>query len=257
MTYHYASRDAFADAEASPPRRGYAFRMTAQYSLADVAALIGEPTRAAMLLGMLEGRSLTASALARLADLSAPATSFHLSKLAQGGLVVMHKAGRHRYYQLASRDVAHALEALGVISAAASTARPLSPAHAALRAARTCYDHLAGVLAIELALGLERAGLVEVEADDRYRVTPTGGRWFGHALAIDVAALSRERRPLARRCLDWTERRPHLAGALGSAILDRFLARRWVARTDSRALRITSHGTAAIAKLMPGQTVRG
>lgn len=230
--------------------------MTACYSLADVAALIGQPTRAAMLLGMLGGRSLTASELARLADLSAPATSLHLGKLAQGGLVVVHKVGRHRYFQLANRDVAHALEALGVISSPASTARPLTPAHAALRAARTCYDHLAGVIAIELASGLERAGIVEVEGDDRYRVTSEGGRWFGDALAIDVAALSRERRPLARRCLDWTERRPHLAGALGAAILDCFLARRWVARTDSRALRITSQGTAAIAKLLRGRTGR-
>lgn len=230
--------------------------MTARYSLADVAALIGEPTRAAMLLGLLDGRSLTASELARVADLSAPATSLHLGKLARGGLVVVHKAGRYRYYQLASRDVAHALESLGVIStaagrSAASSTRPLTPAHAALRAARSCYDHLAGVLAIDLANGLERARILEVEGDDHYRVTRAGGRWFGDILAIDVAALSAERRPLARRCLDWTERRPHLAGALGAAILDCFLARRWVARTDTRALRITGRGTAAIARLVP------
>lgn len=236
--------------------------MPARYSLADVAALIGEPTRAAMLLGLLDGRSLTAGELARLADLSAPATSLHLGKLAQGGLVIVHKAGRHRYYRLASRDVAHAIEALGVIShgargSAAPAARPRSPAHAALRAARTCYDHLAGVLAIDLADGLERARIVEVDGDDRYRVTAAGARWFGDALAIDVAALSGERRPLARRCLDWTERRPHLAGALGAAILDGFLARRWVARTESRALRITGHGTTAIAKLVPERAVRG
>jgi len=230
--------------------------MTARYSLADVAALIGEPTRAAMLLGLLDGRSLTAGELARLADLSAPATSLHLGKLARGGLVVVHKAGRHRHYRLASRDVAHALEALGVIStaacAAASAVRPRSPAHAALRAARTCYDHLAGVLAIELADGFERARILEIGGDDHYRVTRAGDQWFGDALAIDVAALSAERRPLARRCLDWTERRPHLAGALGAAILDCFLARRWVERGDSRALRITRQGTAAIAKLVPG-----
>jgi DNA-binding transcriptional ArsR family regulator len=224
--------------------------MTARYSLADVAALIGEPTRAAMLLGLLDGRALTATELARLAARSAPATRLHLAKLAQGGLVVVRKAGRHRYYRLASGEVAHALEALGVISIAAPRDRPPSPAGSALRAARTCYDHLAGVLAIELADRLERARIVRVEADDRYAVTRAGARWFSDALAIDVAAHTAQRRPLARRCLDWTERRPHLAGALGAAVLDQLVQRRWVARTPgSRALRITTHGAPAIARL--------
>jgi DNA-binding transcriptional ArsR family regulator len=231
--------------------------MTARYSLADVAALIGEPTRAAMLLGLLDGRALTATELARLADLSAPATSLHLGKLAQGGLIVVRKAGRHRYYQLASHDVAHALEALGVISSASPPARAISPAHAALRAARTCYDHLAGVLAIDLADALEHARVLDVEDDQRYRVTGTGAQWFGQTLGIDVAGLAAMRRPLARRCLDWTERRPHLAGALGAAILDCFLARRWIARThDSRALRVTTDGATALAKLTPSRPPR-
>lgn len=242
--------DSFAAVEAWPPGERYPAAMTARYSLADVAALIGEPTRAAMLLGLLDGRALTASELARLADLSAPATSLHLGKLAQGGLVVMRKAGRHRYYQLASRDVAHALESLGVISSAAPPARSLSPAQAALRAARTCYDHLAGVLAIDLADALEQANVLDIEDDQRYRVTRTGTQWFDQTLGIDVAQLAGTRRPLARRCLDWTERRPHLAGALGAAILDCFLARRWVARSrDSRALRVTTDGATALAKL--------
>jgi DNA-binding transcriptional ArsR family regulator len=253
--------------------------MTARYSLADVAALIGEPTRAAMLLGLLDGRALTATELARIAALSAPATSLHLGKLARGGLVAVRKAGRHRYYRLASGEVAHALEALGVIATLAQpgppgppggsgrpgqpaqagrsgppgrSSRPVSPARAALRSARTCYDHLAGVLAIELADGLERGGILRVVDDERYRVTRAGAQWFADALAIDVAALSDGRRPLARRCLDWTERRPHLAGALGAAILERAFERRWVARTrESRALRVTIDGAAAIARLVP------
>lgn len=224
--------------------------MTARFALADVAALIGEPTRAAMLLGLLDGRELTATELARLADLSPPATSLHLGKLAQGGLVVARKAGRHRYYQLAGGDVARALEALGAISTAAPPPRTASPAYAALRAARTCYDHLAGVVAIELVERWQRARLLRLEADDRYGVTRAGARWLREALDIDLAALAAARRPLARRCLDWTERRPHLAGALGAVVLERFLERRWVARTrGSRALRITGHGAAAIARL--------
>jgi DNA-binding transcriptional ArsR family regulator len=221
-----------------------------RYALADVAALIGEPTRAAMLLGLLDSRARTATELARIADLSAPATSLHLGKLARAGLVVARAAGRHRYYQLAGRDVAHALEALSVIAAAPPPDRPVSPARAALRAARTCYDHLAGVLAIDLARALERGKVVALDRDDGYRVTRAGARWFDAALAIDVAALGDARRPISRRCIDWTERRPHLAGALGAAVLDRFLERRWVARTpESRALRITPHGAAAVAKL--------
>ena len=224
--------------------------MTARYSLADVAALIGEPTRAAMLLGLLDGGALTATELARLANLSAPATSLHLGKLARGGLIVVQPAGRHRYYRLAGGDVGHALEALGAIATAAPPARALSPERAALRAARACYDHLAGVVAIELADALERARVLHAIDDRQYRVTPAGARWFHDALAIDVAALAGARRPLARRCLDWTERRPHLAGALGAAILERFLERRWVARIRaSRALRITPRGATAIARL--------
>jgi DNA-binding transcriptional ArsR family regulator len=221
-----------------------------RYCLADVAALIGEPTRAAMLLGLLDGRSLPASELARLAELSAPATSLHLAKLAQGGLVVARRAGRHRYYRLASSEVAHALEALGAISTGAARDRPVSPASAALRAARSCYDHLAGALAIDLTDRLERARFLRVESEDDYAVTRAGARWFASRLAIDVAQLASARRPLARRCLDWTERRPHLAGALGAALLDRLMERQWVARTrESRALRITTQGATALARL--------
>lgn len=221
--------------------------MAGSYSLAGVAALIGEPTRAAMLVGLLGGRTLTATELARLAGLSAPATSLHLGKLAQGGLIALRKVGRHRHYRLASSEVAHALEALGLIATAPLAARAISPERAALRALRSCYDHLAGAQAIELADALVRAGVLD---DEHFRVTPVGARWFADALAIDVAALGRARRAVARRCLDLTERRPHLAGALGAAVLDQFFARRWVARRpESRALRVTSHGATAIAGL--------
>jgi DNA-binding transcriptional ArsR family regulator len=227
--------------------------MIARHSLAAVAQLIGEPTRAAMLIGLVGGRELTATELARLAELSAPATSLHLGKLVHGGLILGRRAGRHRYFRLASSDVAHALEALGAIATAAPlprSPRPVSPERAALRAARTCYDHLAGVLAIELADALERARLVRSEPTE-FRVTPAGTTWFADALQIDVATLARTRRTLARRCLDWTERRPHLAGALGAAVLDQFLERRWIARLrDTRALRVTPRGTVALASLV-------
>ncbi len=216
--------------------------MTATYALADVAALVGEPTRAAILLALLDGRALPAGELAREAGLSAAATSLHLAKLRQGGLVVVHKEGRHRYYRLASGDVANALEALGVIATGRPPARALSPERAALRAARTCYDHLAGALAVALTEKMERERIVRADGERGYVVTPHGAGWLAEAMRIDPSALA-GRRAVAKRCLDWTERRPHLAGALGAAILEQIFAMRWATRIgDSRALRITTRG---------------
>ena len=213
--------------------------MTSRYSLADVASLIGEPTRAAMLLALFDGQALPASELARAADLSAPATSLHLAKLAAGGLVAVRKEGRHRYYRLANGDVARALEALGLIATAPQKPRALTAEQTVLRAARTCYDHLAGVSAVALAEAFEKKRLLTVVDDATYEITSRGERWFAEHLAIDVAALARSRRLLARRCLDWTERRPHLAGALGAALLDSFVERRWATRAKgSRAVRL-------------------
>jgi DNA-binding transcriptional ArsR family regulator len=216
--------------------------MTQHHAIASIAALVGEPTRAAMLLALLDGCSLPAGELARAADLSAAATSLHLTKLASAGLVTVRQSGRHRYYTLASSEVAHALESLGTIATAQPKARSLSPKITALRRARSCYDHLAGELAVNLASHLENKRLVRVDTDDRYAVTKRGARWFAEALAIDVEALG-QARPLALRCLDWTERRPHVAGALGAALLARLLEDRWVARVaGSRQLRVTSRG---------------
>jgi DNA-binding transcriptional ArsR family regulator len=224
--------------------------MTSGFSIADAASLIGEPTRAAILLALVDGRALPAGELARAAGLSAPATSLHLAKLVGGGLLALRREGRHRYYRLASADVAHALEALGAIATARPPARSVLPGRARLRAARACYDHLAGAVAVALAESLEREHVLRAADDRTYEVTREGARWFAAALRIDVGELARGRRALARRCLDWTERRPHLAGALGAALLDRLVERRWVARTSgSRALRITALGRAEFAKL--------
>ncbi len=224
--------------------------MTARYAIADVAALVGEPTRTAILLALLDGRAIPAGELAREAGLSAAATSLHLAKLTHGGLLTVHKEGRHRYYRLASVDVAHALEALGVIATAKAPVRALSPEKAAMRAARTCYDHLAGALAVALAHKMEREELVGARGEREYEVTKDGAKWLAEEMRIDVSALVVGRRPMARRCLDWTERRPHIAGALGNAILQQMFAMRWTARIgDSRALRITARGSEAFARL--------
>lgn len=225
-------------------------RVDGRYALSDVAALMGEPTRSAMLLALLDGRALPATELARAAHLSLPATSLHLAKLVQGGLLVVRREGRHRYYRLASEEVAHALESLGVLATAAPKARAMSPERAALRAARTCYDHLAGVIAVGLAERLERAAIVRVEDERTYAVTPSGAAWLRDAVGVDVEALARGPRAVARRCLDWTERRPHLAGKLGAAMLERFVERRWIVRiAGTRAVRVTARGETEIARL--------
>lgn len=226
--------------------------MTARYSIADVASIIGEPARAAILLALLDGRALPAGELAAIAELSKSAASLHLAKLANGGLVAMQREGRHRYFRIASAEVAHALEALGAIATRSPppASRPLSPERAALKMARTCYDHLAGEVAVALAAQLEREHVLAPAGERDYDVTRNGARWLERALGVDIRALHASRRALARRCLDWTERKPHVAGALGAAILDRLLGARWIVRTKStRAVRVTPRGRTEFARI--------
>ena len=223
--------------------------MSAHHSIANVAALFGEPSRASMLLALLDGRALPAGELARIAKLSAAATSLHLGRLTAGGLLAVRSEGRHRYYRLANVEVAHALEALGAIATSPPTTHALTKERAALRAARSCYDHLAGAQAVALASSLVQQRLLSVESERSYRVTPLGSDWFRSHFAVDVVELARSRRPVARRCLDWTERRPHLAGALGALLLERMLERRWLTRVDgSRCLRVSPRGAAELAR---------
>jgi len=230
--------------------------MSTSYALADVAALIGEPTRAAILLALLGGRPLPAGALALAANLSAAATSLHLAKLTRGGLLSVKQEGRCRYYQLANDDVAHALEVLGTIATAHRPMRALTPERAAFRVARTCYDHLAGALSVALAQRLELDGMVRSANARSYEVTDRGVCWLAEEMDIDVVALAKERRMLARRCIDGTERRPHVGGALGAAMLQRMLALRWVAKIPgSRALRTTSRGQETLGQWV-GQNSR-
>jgi DNA-binding transcriptional ArsR family regulator/ribosomal protein S19E (S16A) len=202
--------------------------------LSSVAALIGEPARAAMLTALMDGLALPAGELAELAGVSPQTASAHLTKLLEGGLLSVETHGRHRYHRLSSPQVAVALEALMTIS---PTPRPRSRAHKdeALGFARTCYDHLAGWLGVELARALEVNGWV-MKTSLEYRVTPTG-RSKLEALGLDASDLT------GRACLDWTERRHHVGGALGRAVTARLLELGWVARhPSSRALRLTETG---------------
>jgi DNA-binding transcriptional ArsR family regulator len=208
-------------------------------SLASVAAMIGQPARAAMLDALLGGEWLTATELGRRAGVAPSTASEHLARLVGAGLVARRNSGRHRYHALASAEVASALEALGRIPIVSGLNTGKDQGGEALRFARTCYDHLAGRLGVLLADTLVERGLVSSTGSD---VTTAGEDWL-RSQEIDVAALRRSRRTYVRYCLDWTERRDHLAGAVGAAIAHTMLARRWIVRVDgTRAVRLTQRG---------------
>jgi DNA-binding transcriptional ArsR family regulator len=216
-------------------------------TIAGVAALIGDAARANILSALMGGQALSAGELARHAGVTAQTTSGHLAKLADAELIAVEKQGRHRYYRLASPDVAHTLEGLMALAAAGPKRHhPVGPRDQALRTARTCYDHMAGRLALTLAESLCRRGHVVI-ADGAGRITDEGARFIAE-FGIDLEAMNGSTRPICRTCLDWSERRPHLAGQFGAALLNRLLDLQWIARSpDSRALRITLIGQKGLA----------
>jgi DNA-binding transcriptional ArsR family regulator len=223
--------------------------------VAKIAALIGDPARANILKALMDGRARTAKELAHIAGVSPQTTSGHLARLVDGGLLGLAKQGRHRYFHLANAQVATAIESLMALAGE----RPLPRHHhhtrvaGALRAARTCYDHIAGKLGVCLFDQLVARGCIlpagdAGEAED-FAVTAAGRQLFG-LLQIDVDALANGKRRFARACLDWSERSPHLAGSLGAALADRCFALGWLERRgDSRALTLTRAGEAGFAKL--------
>lgn len=216
-------------------------------TIAEVANLIGDAARANILSALMGGQALTAGELARHAGVTAQTTSGHLGKLTEAELIAVEKQGRHRYYRLASPDVAHAIHALMALAASGPKRHhPIGPKDEALRLARTCYDHMAGRLAIALADTLAGKDYI-ILADGAGLVTDEGRRFFCD-VGVDLHDATRSKRPLCRTCLDWSERRPHLAGRLGAALLDRSLALGWISRTaESRALRITRAGEAGFS----------
>lgn len=211
-------------------------------ALAEIAALIGDVARANILSTLMDGRALTASELAWHSGVSAQTTSGHLAKLSEARLISMEKQGRHRYYRLASPEIAQAIEALmAVASFGPKRHRPVGPKDEALRRARTCYDHLAGRLGIALADALTSQDHLVV-SDSAGALTGKGRR-FLCSFGIDLESGQEDKRVICRTCLDWSERRPHLAGRLGAALRTRLFDLGWVERIkDSRALAITASG---------------
>ncbi len=219
--------------------------------LAEIGAIVGDPGRANMLIALLSGKALTARELADCAGIAPQTASTHLAKLIGCGLIRMEKQGRHRYHRLASDEVAHMLEALH-FAAAALTPRGAKlhpgPNDASMRLARSCYDHLAGRIGVALADALSDGGYIRLDAA-KGEVTEPGTAFLSH-WGLDLEAVAQSRRAFCRPCLDWSERRPHLAGAVGSALLDRLLALDWVRRrAGTRALAITAPGQAGFSKV--------
>ena len=219
--------------------------MIADANLAEVASLLGDPARANMLAALLDGRALTAGELAYAGHVSPQTASAHLAKLAAAGLLSGLRQGRHRYFRLASPRVARMIESMMAVAAldAPPRRRPSSARDEALRFARTCYDHLAGKLGVAIADALVAHGRVVLD-DDGGEVTPAG-----LALLAEIGAecVPSGRRAFCRPCLDWTERRPHLAGAVGAALAERCFALGWIERLrDSRAVRVTPKGRSGL-----------
>jgi DNA-binding transcriptional ArsR family regulator len=210
--------------------------------IAEIAALAGDPARANILSALLDGRAMTATELAFAAHVTPQTASAHLAKLTEASLITATPSGRHRYFRLASAKVAQMLESIGAVAIDSRPRfRPLSRQAAALRDARVCYDHLAGVLGVRLAEAMTRRGFLVLE-DEGGQVTDSGQRFFAE-LGIDLYVAGKGRRHLCRACLDWTERRPHIGGAIGAALAERLLALGWITRAkDSRAVTFTPMG---------------
>lgn len=221
--------------------------MKMEREVSGIAAAIAEPARTRMLYSLLDGRARTGTELALVAEVSPSTASVHLNRLKAEHLVKVVVQGRHRYYSLRGPDVARALERLSVLagvrggSFVPSTPEPM-------RAARSCYDHMAGAVAVSLHDWFLRSGWIETAGKgNAYEVTPVGAEAFG-ALGVDVSHAREQRRRLAFGCLDWSERRPHLGGALGAGLLALLLRRKWVERElDSRVLSLTGLGRRELA----------
>jgi DNA-binding transcriptional ArsR family regulator len=216
----------------------------ADAAIARIAAAIGEPARARMLYCLMDGHARTSTELAVVAEVSPSTASVHLNRLKTAHLVKVLVQGKHRFYSLAGPEVASALEGLNVLAGGPRHKFvPNTPSR--LRAARTCYDHMAGTLAVSLHDRFKALGWLSASSngsDNAYDLTVSGTKALGD-LGIDIEATRALRRRFACACLDWSERRPHIGGALGAALLKVALKRKWVVQDlDSRALGVTSLG---------------
>ena len=231
------------------PRVHIRFMPGIQPSVAEIASLIGNPARTNILLALMDGRARTASELAYAAGVSPQTTSGHIAKMTEVRLLTPAKQGRHCYFRLASPKIARMLEGIMVVAGEGpGRYRPRWKGDDQLRTARTCYDHLAGRLGVAVTDALTRRKQV-ILVQDGGTVTRAGTKFLA-GLGVSVDDVGKGRRSFCRPCMDWSERRPHLAGALGAALASRFFDLGWVARTrDSRALQISGDGELGLAEM--------
>lgn len=218
--------------------------------IAEIGALIGDPSRTGILLALMDGRALSAGELAWTVGITAPTASGHLARLTEAGLLAVESQGRHRYFRLASPKVAELLESvMAMVAVRDDSRRPVrtGPSDSALRLARSCYDHLAGSVAVAVADGMVERGLLQF-SEDGGSLSEEGAAFLAR-LGIPIAGRSSEGRRYCRACLDWSVRRPHIAGRVGSGMLTHFLDTGWMRRqSDSRAIAVTPLGERELAK---------
>jgi DNA-binding transcriptional ArsR family regulator len=222
--------------------------------LSSTANLLGDPGRAAILLRLMSGLSLPAGELALTANVAPQTASEHLAKLVDGRLLNVERQGRHRYYRLANAEVADAIEALLVLTARTRApegeAASSRPQVGSLAHARTCYGHLAGWLGVQIAKKMEERGIIKPYNPKAYSVSPSGREWF-EVIGVGVPSAGVAQKKLAVRCLDWTERRHHLAGTLGCSIFKRFRELGWLIPVrDTRVVRVTLEGQSQLWKML-------
>ena len=223
--------------------------------VARVAGLLADPARARILRTLLDGTMRPAGELAFAANISAQSASAHLARLVEGGLLALQAQGRHRYFRIAGPEVADAVESLGSLSVAlrppCTPRTPPIPKSTPIQflRARTCYDHLAGEMAVQVCEAMLKSRWLTARGQD-FHVTRLGQGGLA-ALGVDLTPARQSRRAFARVCVDLTQRRPHLGGALGAVLLDTYLARGWILRMPrSRAVSVTPKGSQAFGKLM-------
>lgn len=216
--------------------------MDVEENFVAVSALICEPSRAKMLWNLLDGRAYTASELATAADISNTSASNHLSKLLDADIVKVEHQGRHRYFSFSKPEVAYVVESLANLARDNSTVKDVKVTKSSgVKFCRTCYDHLAGYVGVQMVESMVKNGYL-INTESEYTVTQKGWLWFGQ-FDIDQNQFSNNRRPITRQCLDWSERRPHLAGQLAAVFLEKLLHSQWFKKVEfSRELFITPHG---------------
>jgi len=222
--------------------------------LSSTTNLLADPGRAAILLRLMSGLALPAGELAATANVAPQTASEHLVKLVEGRFLDVERQGRHRYYRLASAEVADAIEALLVLTARSGVSNPVvassRPQVGSLAHARTCYGHLAGWVGVQIAKNLEARGMIKLYDAKAYSISPSGKEWF-EGIGVGVPSSGVAQKKLAVRCLDWTERRHHLAGTLGCALYKRFRELGWLMPIrDTRVVRVTMEGRTQVWKLL-------